>query len=51
MNDVRVERTSEGDELWTWHVTVQSNSSSTAAKMMKQEFVYNWRITLTTVVA
>ena len=53
MNDVRVQRrgTSEGDEFWTWQLTVQSNSSSTADKTMKQEFVDNWRIALTTVIA
>ena len=45
MHDVRVERrverTSEGDEVWTCQLTVQSNSSSMAAKIMKQEFVDN----------
>ena len=51
MNDVRVERTSEGDECWTWQHTMQSISSSMAAKTMKQEFVDNWRIAVTTVMA
>ena len=40
------ERTFEGDEFWTWQLTEQCNSSSTAAKTMKQEFVDNWRIAL-----
>ena len=51
VNDVRVERTSKGDEFWTWQLTMQSNLSSTAAKTMKQEFVDNWRIALTMVMA
>ena len=51
MNDVRVERTFEGDKFWAWQLTEQCNSSSTAAKTMKQEFVDNWRIALTTVIA
>ena len=55
VNDVwverRVERTFEGDVFWTWQLTKQCNSSSMAAKTMKQEFVDNWRIALTTVIA
>ena len=30
MSDIRVERAAEGDGFWTWKLTVQSNSSSTA---------------------
>ena len=51
MNDVRVGRSFEGDEFWTWQLTEQCNSSSTAAKTMIQEFVDNCRIALTMVIA
>ena len=46
-----IERTSEGNEFEHGNFTVQSNSSSTASKTMIQEFVDNWRIALTTVMA
>ena len=50
-SSLRVERTFEGDEFWTRQLTEQCDSSSTAAKTMKQGFVDNLRIALTTVIA